>query len=119
MGEVRHNDMEEEYYIGNMKTLNSDDYAIIWNEERGYAEITKYSTNNQTENKLKNPEATHYELWKGFEAIDIIKRSLTDEEYKGYLKGNLLKYRLRDKNQDESDKIKAQDYQRELKHINN
>lgn len=29
------------------------------------------------------------------EAIDIIKNSLTDEQFKGYCLGNILKYRLR------------------------
>jgi hypothetical protein len=31
----------------------------------------------------------------GLEAIDIIRSRLTDEEYIGYLKGNILKYDLR------------------------
>ena len=31
----------------------------------------------------------------GIETLDIIKMSLTEEEYKGYLKGNVLKYRER------------------------
>ena len=26
------------------------------------------------ENKAKNPQSTHYELWNGFEAIDVLKR---------------------------------------------
>ena len=37
----------------------------------------------------------HYELWEGTEAFDVIKSILTPEELKGYLKGNVLKYRLR------------------------
>ena len=38
---------------------------------------------------------SHYQL-DGFEAIDIIKAALTPEEYRGYLKGNTLKYILRE-----------------------
>ena len=38
---------------------------------------------------------SHYQL-DGFEAIDIIKAALTPEEYRGYLKGNSLKYILRE-----------------------
>ena len=38
---------------------------------------------------------SHYQL-DGFEAIDIIKAALTPEEYRGYLKGNALKYMLRE-----------------------
>ena len=41
--------------------------------------------------KAKNPNSKHYELWENFEAIDVIKLALTDEEYKGFLKGNVLK----------------------------
>ena len=38
---------------------------------------------------------SHYQL-NGMEAIDIIKAALTPEEYRGYLKGNTLKYILRE-----------------------
>ena len=38
---------------------------------------------------------SHYQL-DGLEAIDIIKTSLTADEYRGYLKGNALKYMLRE-----------------------
>lgn len=38
---------------------------------------------------------SHYQL-DGFEAIDIIKAILTPEEYRGYLKGNVLKYPIRE-----------------------
>lgn len=47
----------------------------------------------------------HYKLFPDLEAIDVIQRSLTPEEFAGYCKGNALKYRLRagekgDANQD-------------------
>lgn len=67
---------------------------------------------------VKNPNSTHYHLWKDTDAIDIIKATLTKDEYIGFLKGNILKYKLRDKGQDESDKIKIKDYQNELNNIN-
>lgn len=70
-----------------------------------------------TDNKVKNPNVSHYDIWSGFEAIDVMKAILTKEEYIGYLKGNILKYKLRDKGQDEADKIKIKDYQRELNSI--
>lgn len=41
------------------------------------------------------PKVKHYELWPGTEAIDIMKKSLTEEEFIGFLKGNILKYQLR------------------------
>lgn len=37
----------------------------------------------------------HYELFEDVEAIEVIARSLTKEEFRGYCFGNLLKYRLR------------------------
>ena len=99
------------YYSGERNTIKVNDhsYCALYTDNKGYAEITKYKPKT-----LKNPTAKHYELWGDFEAVDVIKASLTPEEYKGYLKGNILKYKLRDKNQDESDKIKIKDYQNEL-----
>lgn len=38
---------------------------------------------------------SHYKLWEGTEAFDIVTKSLTKEELLGYLKGNILKYQLR------------------------
>ena len=53
----------------------------------------------------------HYNVG-GIETIDIIKSMLTVEEYKGYLKGNLLKYRERaeHKGNAEQDYAKAKKY---------
>lgn len=42
---------------------------------------------------VQNP--VHYDLFPGQQVIDIIRASLTPEEFAGYLKGNVLKYRLR------------------------
>ena len=72
------------------------------------------------DNKAKNPNSKHYELWENFEAIDVIKLALTDEEYKGFLKGNILKYQLRLGKKDEVSKEieKIEDYKRELKNEN-
>lgn len=75
----------------------------------------------QPVNKVKNPASTHYELWQGTEAIDVIKEMLTPKEYKGFLKGNILKYQLRLGKKDATDKeiIKIKDYQRELRELLN
>ena len=43
---------------------------------------------------------SHYMLWEDTEAIDVIKKVLTPEEFRGYCKGNILKYRLRAGNKD-------------------
>lgn len=42
---------------------------------------------------VKQP--THYQLFDGIEAIEVIARSMTTEMFKGYCLGNILKYRLR------------------------
>ncbi len=38
---------------------------------------------------------SHYMLFDDVEAIDIIARSMTREQFKGYILGTVLKYRLR------------------------
>ena len=42
---------------------------------------------------VKNP--SHYRLFPDLESIEAIERLLTPEEYTGFLKGNMLKYRYR------------------------
>lgn len=37
----------------------------------------------------------HYEVWDGLEAKEIVRMLLTEEEYNGWCKGNLIKYRMR------------------------
>lgn len=38
---------------------------------------------------------SHYMLFDDIEAIEVIARSMTREQFKGYCYGNILKYRLR------------------------
>ena len=56
----------------------------------------------------------------GFEAIDVIKAKLTPEEYRGYLKGNALKYLMRANYKLDHDKdcAKAEYYTTKLKKHN-
>ena len=42
---------------------------------------------------VKQPR--HYQLFDNVEAIEVIARSMTVEQFKGYVLGNILKYRLR------------------------
>lgn len=58
----------------------------------------------------------HYKIAPEVEAIDIIRASLTPEQFKGYLLGNFLKYRLRagDKGDLNQDIEKSNWYKREL-----
>ena len=90
-------------------------------DDRGWVQVPNPDLVTDIDNnKAKNPNSKHYELWENFEAIDVIKLALTDEEYKGFLKGNILKYRLRaGKKNIENDNIikdinKSINYQKEL-----
>lgn len=51
----------------------------------------------------------HYRLPNNLQAIDLIEALLTPEEFKGYLKGNILKYNIRadKKGNPEEDRRKA------------
>lgn len=42
---------------------------------------------------VRNP--THYQVFPGTESIEIIARSMTQAEFRGFCLGNVLKYRLR------------------------
>lgn len=44
---------------------------------------------------------SHYQILGEVEAIDVIKATLSEEEFRGYCLGNILKYRLRAGNKDD------------------
>ena len=62
---------------------------------------------------VNNPQ--HYTVG-GYEALDVIKAKLTPEEYRGYCKGNVLKYLMRAnyKGSHDTDCDKAEYYAKEL-----
>jgi hypothetical protein len=66
-----------------------------------------------------NPQ--HYQLWDGMKAFELHKNLLSKDEYIGYLKGNILKYKLRagmKPNEPlERDIAKMKEYQEELKNF--
>ena len=68
---------------------------------------------------LKNEASKHYELWKDLEVIELIEKVLTKEELIGACKFNILKYRLRVGNKDETGKElqKIKDYENYLKFL--
>ena len=51
------------------------------------------TTEPKEDDGVKQP--SHYQLFEGVEAIEVIARSMTQEMFKGYCLGNILKYRLR------------------------
>jgi hypothetical protein len=79
-----------------------------------YAALVDDGIGNRVEEVGNDPvkRPNHYMLC-DMEAIDVIKASLTTEEYKGYLKGNMLKYRLRAGKKDDTqqDIRKALEYE--------
>lgn len=58
--------------------------------EREHANSTEIPNSSD---QVKNP--SHYQLIDGVESIEVIARSMTQEQFKGYCLGNTLKYRLR------------------------
>jgi len=63
----------------------------------------------------------HYQLWEGMEPFELHKKLLSESEYIGFLKGNIIKYKLRigDKPNEpiERDLEKIKVYQKELNKI--
>ena len=66
-----------------------------------------------TEDKVNNPK--HYTFWK-VECLDAIESALTPEEYRGYLKGVIMKYIWRSelKGKPLEDNLKAEFYLKRL-----
>ena len=62
-------------------------------------------------------EPNHYQMFGTVEVIDMIKGLLTEEEFRGYLCGSVLKYRLRAGKKDNTlqDIAKALRYEQWLK----
>lgn len=57
---------------------------------------------------LKNPNCLYYELWAGFEAIDVIEQLFTTEERLVWAKISLLNYQLRLAKKEGTDIIQEQ-----------
>lgn len=62
---------------------------------------------------MENTQAKHYEQLK-IEPWEIMEKDFTHEEFVGYLKGNILKYTLRKKEQDITDAKKIKHYAEKL-----
>jgi hypothetical protein len=84
--------------------------------EEWYYRLNEIKKINKKNDSVNHP--SHYTFYKK-EVIDIIKDCLTPEEFKGYLKGNLIKYRMRAglKNDRDEDLKKSNWYQDRLKEI--
>ncbi|HFR3585630.1 TPA: DUF3310 domain-containing protein [Streptococcus suis] len=58
-------------------------------------------------NNVTKPK--HYQGKYGLEAIEVIKNFLTEEELRGYYKGNALKYLLRERSKNGLEDLKKLD----------
>lgn len=58
-------------------------------------EVTPTDDQPSTESIEGVTKPSHYMLFDDIEAIEVIARSMTSEQFKGYCFGNILKYRLR------------------------
>lgn len=58
-------------------------------------------------NDITKPK--HYQGKYGLEAIEVIKNFLTEEELRGYYKGNALKYLLRERSKNGLEDLKKLD----------
>lgn len=70
--------------------------------------------NNQDDQKEKVSE--HYSTLE-IEPFKIIEKNFTPEEQRGFYKGNILKYTLRDKGQNQEDAVKIQVYAEKLQDL--
>lgn len=92
--------------------LLTDDQGIDWwFEEKGLEEV--FPDEEASTDMVHSPQ--HYSLFESTEAIEVIARSLTQEEFRGYCLGNLLKYRLRcGKKDDVNQELEKADKYKEL-----
>ena len=67
-------------------------------------------------NDQKEKVNEHYRTLE-IEPFEIIEKDFTPEEQRGYYKGNILKYTLRDKGQNEEDAVKIQVYAEKLQDL--
>ena len=67
-------------------------------------------------NDQKEKVSKHYSTLE-IEPFEIIEKDFTPEEQRGYYKGNILKYTLRDKGQNQEDAVKIQVYAEKLEDL--
>lgn len=82
------------------------------NETKTSDSTTKTESEKTTDDPINHP--THYTAGT-IECIDAIRAAMTDEEFRGYCKGNILKYTWRERHKGENESLqKAQWYLQKL-----
>lgn len=86
---------------------------VEWSDDEPTEIINMMTNHTQAGDPVNHP--SHYNQG-GIETLDLIRLYLTPEEYKGYLKGNIIKYRERSqfKGNAEQDYAKAKFYYDEV-----
>lgn len=92
------------------KSIKERLYSYAEYIQKDIAESQTNNTDTKHTDEVHNPE--HYKLnGLNIEVVDVIKAVLTDEEFKGWCKGNALKYLMRagkkDKSKEKQDFAKA------------
>lgn len=86
--------------------------AIVGQSIGGIADRVEASTISKMETVDMVNHPPHYKLANGMASIDVIKATLTPEEYRGWCKGNALKYQFRAGKKD-PDKL-TEDYEKAM-----
>jgi len=116
-------------------SVNKNEYTIEFNDDEKTTEeandewlsnyytkineplnVVRDDTTSEQKTIMNIEENKHHLIWKGMQSLDVMKLSLTKEEYIGFLKGQILKYQLRLGKKDDVAKElkKIQDYTNEL-----
>ncbi|UVX31824.1 nucleotide kinase [Klebsiella phage VLCpiA1d] len=92
---------------GTLILLNGE--SVGWRDDYFYP-AAEVPTPTQVADAVNSPQ--HYQFFPDLEAIVVIARSMTQEQFYGYCLGNRLKYRLRAGNKDklEQDIAKSDKY---------
>ena len=81
---------------GTFKTLSEARRSLARQEEilKGSIPVKQVDGASPGEDQaVKRP--SHYQVFDGLESIEVIARSMTVEQFRGFCMGNVLKYRLR------------------------
>jgi hypothetical protein len=92
---------QDDYEVRPTEWPETDERIDRIGRDRTEDDMGHYSELREAQSDLIN-KPKHYQLIGDLEAIDVIERTLTSEQFKGYLIGNFLKYRLRAGNKDDA-----------------
>ena len=107
--EIYHNKTTTKFPIEIIEIGNDVHYEYVIAKK-----IDNYNTKDVDSSSNYNPVTKPYHYTQGgIECIDAIKASMSDEEFKGFLKGNVMKYIWRYENKD-----KLQDLNKAMWYLN-